>query len=97
MKKISNERVLEMVHMKRDLLITIRQRQLRFVGHVVRKNGIEKLVLEGKVAGQRQRGRRRLNFMGGLASAVGCCAVEVIRRTGDRNGFRRMIADVSPT
>ena len=97
MKKISNERVLEMVNMKRDLLITIRQRQLRFVGHVVRKNGIEKLVLEGKVAGQRQRGRRRLNFMGGLASAVGCSAVEVIRRTGVRNGFRRMIADVSPT
>ena len=96
-KKISNERVLEMVNMIRDLLITIRQRQLRFVGHVARKNGIEKLVLEGKVAGQRQRGRRRLNFMGGLASAVGCSAVEVIRRTGDRNGFRRMIADVSPT
>ena len=35
------------------------------VGHVMRKGGLAKLVLEGKVAGKRQRGRRRLNFMGG--------------------------------
>ena len=40
------------------------------VGHVMRKGGLAKLVLEGKVAGKRQRGRRRLNFMGG--AGIGC-------------------------
>ena len=96
-KKISNKCVLKIVGMERDLLVTIRKRQLKFVGHIMRKGGLEKLVLEGKVAGTRQRGRRRLNFIGGLASAVGCSAVEVLRRAADRTGFRNMIANVSPT
>ena len=46
------------------------------------------LVLEGKVAGKRQIGKRRLNFMEGggwgLASAVGCGAVNVLRRAADQ-------------
>ena len=42
-KKISNEPVLDMVGMERRLLVAIRRRQLKFVGHVVRKGGLEKL------------------------------------------------------
>ena len=44
MKIILNERVLDMVGMERSLLVAIRRRQLRFVGHVVRK-GLEKLAV----------------------------------------------------
>ena len=55
-KKLSNEKVLQMVKMEVSLPITIRKRQLNFVGHVVRKEGLEKLVQEGKIKG-RQRGR----------------------------------------
>ena len=96
MKKISNKCVLKIVGMERDLLVTIRKRQLKFVGHIMRKGGLKKLVLEGKVAGAQQRGRR-LNFIGGLASAVGCSAVEVLHQAADRTGFRNMIANVSLT
>jgi len=93
-KKVSNEKVLQMVKKERSLLRTIRKRQLKFVGHVIRKEGLEKLILEGKIEGKRQRGRQRLRYMDGLASAVGCSVVEVLRRAGDRIGFRKMIADV---
>ena len=55
MKKISNEHVLDMVGIERSLLVAIR-RQLRFVGHVVRKGGWEQLVLDGKISGNRERG-----------------------------------------
>ena len=34
--------------------------------------------------------------MGGLASATGYSAVELLRRTGDRIGFREVVANVSP-
>ena len=95
-KRISNECVLEMIGMPRSLMVTIKRRQLKFVGHVVRKGGFQKLVLEGKINGKRQPGRRRLNYMEGLASATGCSAVEILRQAGDRDGFRRMVADVSP-
>jgi len=37
-------------------------RQLRFVGHV-RKGGLEKLVLEEKINGERQRGGQRLKYL----------------------------------
>ena len=75
MKRVSNERVLGMAGMTRSLMVTMRRRQLRFVGHVVRKKGFEKLVLEGKISGKRKRGRRSLNYIEGLASATGCGAV----------------------
>ena len=93
---MSYERVLEMCGMTRSMMVTIRRRQLRFVGHAVRKEGLQKLVLEGKLEGERGRGRRRLDYMGGLASARGYSAVELLRRTGDRIGFREVVANVSP-
>ena len=94
-KRISNEQILEMVGMERSLVMTIRKRQLRFVGHVGRKGGLEKLVPEGKIKGKRQR-RKRLDFMEGLALAAGCSAVTVLRQTGDQVGFRNMVANVRP-
>ena len=82
--------------MTRSLMVTTRRRQLRFVGHVVRKEGFKKRVIEGKINGKRQGGRRRLNYMEGLTSATGCGVVELLRRVGDRAGFREVVADVSP-
>ena len=67
--------------------MTIRRRQLRFVGHVLRKGGLEKLVQEGKINGRRQRGRQRLKFLEGLAFATGCNAMDVLRRADDRAGL----------
>ena len=76
---MSNERVLEMCDMKRSMMVTIWRRQLRFVGHAVRKEGLQKLVLEKKLEGKegaeeegwttwgdrrRQRDTVRWNFCG---------------------------------
>jgi len=36
----------------------IRQRQLTFLGHVLRKHGLENLVVMGKINGKRPRGVR---------------------------------------
>ena len=56
---------------ERRLLKTIRQRQLRFVGHSIREDLIEKLSLEGRVERYRSRGRQRQEFLQGLATAAG--------------------------
>ena len=78
--------------MTRSLMMTIRKRRMMFVGQVARKGGLGKLVLEGKINGKRQHGKRRLNSMEGKASAAGCGRVEALRRAGDRIGFRGMVA-----
>ena len=80
------------VEMRRDLLNTIRKGQLKFAGHVMRKGGLKKLVLEREIAGRPQGGRRRLNFMGGWRRLFN---VEALCRTADRAGLREMVPNVS--
>ena len=39
---------------------------------------------------------KRLNFIGGPASAVRCGIGELLHRAADKAGFKEMVADVSP-
>ena len=48
---VSNKTVLGKIKEERQIPTTITKRQLKFFGHVVRENGLEKLVLEGKIDG----------------------------------------------
>ena len=58
------------------------------MGHVVRKGGLEKLVLEGKMDGRRSRGRKGQNYMEGLALAAGCGALDVFAACGRWGRFQ---------
>jgi len=60
--KKSNLEVLRAAGVQRTLMKTIRQRQLDFFGHVMRRQGIEALVVTGKVEGRRARGQQRQVF-----------------------------------
>ena len=66
MDKVSNEEVFQTAEVKRKLLHDIRIRQLGFLGHVMRKGGLENLALTGKIEGKRSRGRRRVLWMASL-------------------------------
>ena len=68
---MSNAEVLHRAGINRELMWTAITRQIRFVGHVLRKESLENLVLTGKVDGQRARGRQRLAFLGWLERATG--------------------------
>ena len=69
-KKISNEQILDVVGMERSLVITNKERHLRFVEHVERKRCLEKLVLEGKIKGEKAKGNKEIGLHGG--TGVGC-------------------------
>ena len=56
---MSNEEVLRRAETKWTLLMIIRKRQLEFLGHIMRKNGLEESILTGSVDGKRSRGRQR--------------------------------------
>merc|ERR1719244_2287 len=62
-KHVSNEEILRRVGNPVRLMDVIRNRQLRFLGHVIRKDGVEKLALTGKIEGKRDRGRQRLKYL----------------------------------
>ena len=58
-KRVSNVDVLARCNEERSLIRVIRQRQLKFIGHIVREESIEKQAIEGKIAGKRAKGRQR--------------------------------------
>ena len=91
-----NQEVMEMAGTTRKLITTIRQRQLGYLGHVLRGSNLEKDCLLGVVDGTRARGRQRVKFMDGVKTLVGCRNVaEVIRLAENREEWRSIVANVN--
>ena len=68
--KASNEEVLRKAGVKRSLMKVIRKRQMQFLGHAMRSEGMENLMLTGKIEGKRSRGRQRLKFITSLNKEI---------------------------
>ena len=79
---------------ERKLINRIRAGQMSFLGHIMRKHGLENIVVTGKIEGERSRGRPRLNFMKSLSQLLKISEVEIIERTRNREEWRTMTANV---
>ena len=61
--RIRNEDFLESVGQERQLFREIEKRQLRFLGHYIRKDKLEDLSLSGRLPGKRAQGRPQTTFL----------------------------------
>ena len=79
----------------RELLVNIRARQMRFVGHVMRRGKIEDLSLTSTIPGYRARGRQK-KYMDGIIRTVGdgSKAVQILQIKRDRETWQSMVANV---
>ncbi|XP_071959530.1 uncharacterized protein [Antedon mediterranea] len=98
--RVSNEDVLIRAGVCRKLLKGIRIRQMRFMGHVLRKGGLENLALPGKIEGRRSRGRKRVTWLASIAEWIrnrgeNTKEVELLNMAIDRELWHNMIAKVS--
>ena len=98
--KVTNEEVLQRAAVERKLIGEIRTRQLRFLGHVIRKDGLENLALTGKIEGKRSRGRKRMLWMASLNAwlaerGIRQQEVELIKKARNRELWQAMIAHIS--
>ena len=101
---VTNETVLIRANTTRKLMKIIRRRQLEFLGHVMRKEGMEDLILNGKIQGTRSRGRPRQTYMESLCNWMrnqlpeeemkNITVINILRTTKDRQSWRAMIAYV---
>ena len=66
-KHITNEEVLSRMATTRNLIITVRGRQMSFFGHVMRNKEIESFSISGKIEGKRCRGRQRIIYTKSLS------------------------------
>ena len=94
--RVSNERVLHRTGARREMVRKIRQRQLRFLGHVMRLEQLESVCVTGKVEGRRGRGRPRMKLVDSLAKAIGgdVTPARLLQMTGSRSDWRSMVANV---
>ena len=61
--KRTNEQVLSSMNEKKRLIKTIWERKKNWIGHVVRGDGLMKLVLEERMEGKRPSGRPRMGMI----------------------------------
>jgi len=74
----------------------IRQRQLAFLGHELRKQGLENLVVLGKIDGRKAKGRQRLKYVDSLCESRKdkISPTELIRASDNRLLWQRVVANV---
>ena len=60
--KVRNDEVLRKVGVKRHLMETIRKRKISWLGHILRRNSLQRRVIEGKIEGRKRRVRRRFGM-----------------------------------
>ena len=75
---------------RREILSEIKSRQMKFFGHIMRHDDIEKLVLTGKINGCRGRGRPRKTFMENFEE-LGGTSNEIMHQTLDRSSWRNIM------
>jgi len=57
--QISKQQVLESIQEKRTLLDSIHQRKHKWLGHILRHDGLLHTILKDRIEGKRGRGRKR--------------------------------------
>ncbi|GFR98524.1 retrovirus-related Pol polyprotein LINE-1 [Elysia marginata] len=95
-KKKTNEEVLRLTDTDRSLLRLLRKRQMEFFGQINRHDGLEKLMLHGKVEGRCARGQQRQTFMDSLSRFINTpnkslSKLDIFRQT---EAWKSLIVDV---
>ena len=95
--RLTDERVMEMTGVGRELMGAVRSRQLKFLGHLLRHDCLEKDVFLGKIEGRRARGRQRMTFGSShIEDIPGEMTVAgLVRLAQDRGRWRSMVAHVN--
>ena len=96
---VTNEEVYRRMNIKQSLLVDIVRRQMSFMGHVLRKEEMEHLVVTGFIDGKRARGRQRETFLTYLGKFTNKPPMELLRLAKDRvvwskNNNQRLYEDM---
>jgi Reverse transcriptase (RNA-dependent DNA polymerase)/Endonuclease/Exonuclease/phosphatase family len=71
MEKITNEEVLQMIEEKRSLIGTIKRRQRKWIGHILRSDTLLRDIIEGRMEGKRTEGRPRTMLLDWMMTKEG--------------------------
>ena len=92
--RVSNQEVLRRMRTKRSLITSVKKRKLDYFGHLIRNDGLQRELLEGKIDGRRGRGRPRLSWMGNIKEWTSTRYGQCVRRAQERSRWRSMVANL---
>ena len=92
----TNGEVLHKMKTKRSLLNTIKKRKCQYFGHIIRGNGVQRLLTEGRINSRRGRGRPRTMWTDSIKEWTKIYN-DCIRVAQHRERWRSMTADLLPT
>ena len=88
--RITNDEVYRRMGTVNALLGYIVRRQLSFLGHVLRKDELEKLLVTGFVDGKRARGRQRETFLTYLGKMKQKLPMELLQMAKNRTVWSKL-------
>ena len=92
---VTNEEVLRLADTKRSLFQTVEQRKLSFFGHIMRRDSLQRNLLEGMVEGKRGRGRPRLQWSDNILQWAGLNFEQCKRMAQNRKRWRSVTGNVN--
>ena len=85
-----NFKFLNLVNEKRSLITTISIRRAKWIGHILRQDGLLHNIIEGAVEGTNARGRQWKEYLDDIIEELGCTDYRGLKRAAqDRKGWRR--------
>ena len=90
----TNESVLQRARVGRQLLAKVKKRQMKFFGHIIRKDRIENQVVTGKIEGKRKQGWQRYKLSDNILRWSKSEIKSIIHRKRNREGWRAMTVNV---
>ena len=84
----TNESVLKAAGHSRSLKSEILKRKTKYLGHTIRKNGLQRQLMEACIEGSRGRGRPRHTWLHNVKQSMGMTYTELVRAAEDRSSFR---------
>ncbi|KAG1714924.1 NKAP family protein [Nymphon striatum] len=95
--RITNEKVLQLMRTEEILLKRLKERKMRFAGHVMRGSSgdLLNLILEGSIEGVRDRGRQRRTWGDDVKEWSQTTSIGDAKRTAEsRENWRRIVANL---
>ena len=94
----TNGEVLHKMKTKRSLLNTIKKKEMSILcGHIIRRDNLQQLLMEGRINGRRGRGRPRTMWTDIIKIWTNISYNDCIRVAQDRERWRSMTADLLTT
>ena len=90
--KVKNEEVLQRMNEKRKLINILKERKLKYFGHLIRLNSIYRTLLEGNIDGKRGRGRPRMSWYDNIKEWNGMRYERATRIAMDRDKWRAAVS-----